>query len=63
MTACEAQGGAWENPPFNFDNIFDAMRTLFICSTTEGCELARAPCSLAAGNCLLTRNAVQGSTS
>ena len=21
MTACEAQGGAWENPPFNFDNI------------------------------------------
>ena len=28
MTACEAQGGAWENPPFNFDNIPLARRAL-----------------------------------
>lgn len=35
-TDCIAQGGLWENPPYNFDNVIDAMRTLFICSTTEG---------------------------
>lgn len=34
--ACIEQGGAWENPPYNFDDVFAAMRTLFICSTTEG---------------------------
>lgn len=33
---CLEQGGAWENPPYNFDNFFSAIRTLFICSTTEG---------------------------
>jgi Ca2+-binding EF-hand superfamily protein len=34
--ACIEQGGLWENPPYNFDNIFSALRTLFVCSTTEG---------------------------
>lgn len=34
--ACIEQGGLWENPPYNFDDVFSAMRTLFICSTTEG---------------------------
>eukprot|EP01047_Picozoa_sp_COSAG01_P007944 COSAG01_NODE_306_length_19162_cov_14.196611_20_plen_1802_part_00 len=33
---CEGQGGAWANPPANFDNIFEALRALFISSTTEG---------------------------
>ena len=33
---CLAQGGLWQNPPYNFDNVLSAMRTLFICSTTEG---------------------------
>ena len=34
--ACEDQGGLWANPPYNFDSVPAAMRTLFICSTTEG---------------------------
>ena len=34
--ACPAAGGGWTNPPYNFDNIFDAWRALFVCSTTEG---------------------------
>eukprot|EP01052_Picozoa_sp_SAG31_P005931 SAG31_NODE_268_length_18767_cov_4.644900_7_plen_1271_part_00 len=33
---CTAQGGLWQNPPYHFDNVLSAMRTLFICSTTEG---------------------------
>eukprot|EP01050_Picozoa_sp_SAG11_P007632 SAG11_NODE_643_length_7983_cov_2.198884_2_plen_1259_part_00 len=33
---CIAQGGLWRNPPYNFDNVLNAIRTLFICSTTEG---------------------------
>ena len=44
MIPCKAQAKllgknedkAWANPPYNFDNIFDAVRTLFICSTAEG---------------------------
>ena len=33
---CLDQGGQWENPPYNFDDIVSAMRTLFVLSTTEG---------------------------
>eukprot|EP01052_Picozoa_sp_SAG31_P013695 SAG31_NODE_830_length_11688_cov_35.424023_1_plen_1846_part_00 len=27
---------SWDNPGYSFDNVFDALETLFICSTTEG---------------------------
>jgi Ca2+-binding EF-hand superfamily protein len=33
---CQRLGGEWKNPPYNFDNIFEAFKTLFICSTLEG---------------------------
>eukprot|EP01051_Picozoa_sp_SAG22_P009239 SAG22_NODE_756_length_7442_cov_2.044668_1_plen_1614_part_00 len=33
---CIESGGVWRNPPYNFDNIFDAWKSLFVCSTTEG---------------------------
>ena len=26
----------WINPPYSFDNVFSAIKALFICSTTEG---------------------------
>lgn len=33
---CFDYGGDWVNKPFNFDNIIEAMITLFVLSTTEG---------------------------
>ena len=33
---CEAKGGIWRNSDNNFDNIFNAVLTLFEMSTTEG---------------------------
>eukprot|EP01052_Picozoa_sp_SAG31_P005011 SAG31_NODE_214_length_20084_cov_2.644684_15_plen_1882_part_00 len=36
QTQCEQAGYAWDNPAFNFDNILEALQTLFICATTEG---------------------------
>jgi hypothetical protein len=36
MVECAKIGGQWVNPPYNFDNIVQSMRTLFICSTMEG---------------------------
>lgn len=30
---CLEYGGSWDNPPWNFDNIFMALRQLFIVST------------------------------
>lgn len=32
------QGGSWENPPYNFDNFFSALRTLFLCAQGGGWE-------------------------
>lgn len=34
--ACEAIGGSWTNAPLNFDNLGQALLTLFVMSTTEG---------------------------
>ena len=36
MTACVEQGGSWENPPFNFDDFFSSLRTLYFCSNGGG---------------------------
>ncbi|CAK91591.1 unnamed protein product (macronuclear) [Paramecium tetraurelia] len=33
---CFDQGGSWQNKNFNFDNVLNAMITLFVISTTEG---------------------------
>ena len=33
---CATVGGTWSNPPYNFDNIFQAFKSLFIVSTLEG---------------------------
>ena len=33
---CLAQGGTWENPPYNFDSFPQALRTLFFCSNEGG---------------------------
>ena len=33
---CKQLGGSWDNPPYNFDNIFQAFKSLFIVSTLEG---------------------------
>ena len=34
---CDESGGVWDNHNFyNFDNVFEAFKTLFIVSTTEG---------------------------
>jgi|LauGreDrversion4_2_1035121.scaffolds.fasta_scaffold194868_2 hypothetical protein len=33
---CINQGGTWQNADQNFDDIFNAMSTLFQISTTEG---------------------------
>ena len=33
---CVLLGGSWVNPPYNFDNIFQAFKSLFIVSTLEG---------------------------
>ena len=35
-TDCLATGGSWSVNDSNFDNIIQAMRTLFILCTTEG---------------------------
>ena len=36
MTACLDQGGSWENPPYNFDDFFAGLRTLYFCSNGGG---------------------------
>jgi Ca2+-binding EF-hand superfamily protein len=36
QTACIAQGGTWDNPPYNFDNFFASLRTLYFCSNGGG---------------------------
>ncbi|CAD8151145.1 unnamed protein product [Paramecium pentaurelia] len=33
---CFDKGGSWSNKNFNFDNVLNAMITLFVISTTEG---------------------------
>merc|ERR1711871_1791676 len=33
---CKKLGGLWDNPPYNFDNVFQAFKALFIVSTLEG---------------------------
>lgn len=33
---CTTLGGSWSNPPYNFDNVFQAFKALFIVSTLEG---------------------------
>ena len=35
-TSCLSQGGTWETYGWNFDNIFNALITLFILSSLEG---------------------------
>jgi Ca2+-binding EF-hand superfamily protein len=35
---CEQQGGSWENPPYNFDDFFQALKTLFLCAQMGGWE-------------------------
>jgi len=33
---CFDYGGSWVNNDYNFDNILNALITLFVISTTEG---------------------------
>ena len=33
---CIASGGSWENQDINFDNVMNAMMSLFSMMTTEG---------------------------
>lgn len=40
--ACIAQGGSWENPPYNFDNFFSALRALFFCAVGDGQQIIRS---------------------
>lgn len=51
---CERSGLTWERYEFNFDDIFEAMASLFVCMTIEGwVEVMRIGMDTPSGNCLV----------
>jgi hypothetical protein len=50
---CEASGLAWKQYEFNFDDIFEAMASLFVCMTIEGwVEVMRIGMDTPSGSCV-----------
>ena len=50
---CETSGLTWERHEFNFDDVFEAMASLFVCMTIEGwVQVMRIGMDTPAGTCV-----------